>query len=130
MENGTIIARVYTSEATIPVIGASVTVYSVNENNQREIDGVRTTDANGLTDAITINTPNKTESENPNNNQTAPFAICNIKVDHQRFESVLIKNVQIFSGVQTLQNVVMIPLRENSSVQENVQEFDITPQNL
>ena len=130
MENGTIIARVYTSEATIPIIGASVTVYSVNENNQREIVGVRTTDANGLTDAITVNTPNKAESENPNNNQTAPFAICNIKVDHPRFESVLIKNVQIFSGVQTLQNVVMIPLRENSSVQENVQEFDVTPQNL
>lgn len=130
MENGTIIARVYTSEATIPIIGASVTVYSVNENNQREIVGVRTTDANGLTDAITVNTPNKTESENPNSNQTASFAICNIKVDHPRFESVLIKNVQIFSGVQTLQNVVMIPLRENSSVQENVQEFDVTPQNL
>lgn len=130
METGQLTARVYTTEAQIPIQGASVTVNRINPDGTRSLIGVRETDRNGKTEEMTIEAPDREDSRNQNSNDKFPFADCNIKVDKDGYDTVIIRNVQVFAGVRTIQNVEMIPLEENLTAQESIQEFNVTPQNL
>lgn len=132
MEKGKLLAYVYTSSSQIPVSGADVTVFKVNSDGNTDIIAARKTNENGRTSIIEIDAPDYSQSRAPENGENAlpPFAVCDIKVDHIGYESVLIENTQIFAETTTVQNVALIPLEENAGVQDRGQIFNVTPQNL
>ena len=112
----------------IPISGVRVTV-TQNNGNGNEIIAFRTTDENGKTEIIEINTPDIELSLDENNNQK-PFTSVNVKVEKEGFVIFLIEDVQIFADRLSEQNIEMIPLPEKADYDEYNNVFVVTPQNL
>ena len=91
---GTIVTRVYTSRAQLPVPGATVAV------TQRAGGG------------------------------RSPFAVCDIWVEVPGYEMLLVENVQVFPNTETLQELELIPLPEQTSSSTRGEIVDIPPQDL
>lgn len=127
MSYGTLMARVYTSRALLPVQYAGVAVTIARENG-RELAGFRLTDENGLTEKIQIDTPDTGLSTQPGT--ASPYAVCNVKVAHPSYGTVEVDNVQIFPGVLTIQDILLIPLEEYPSLYREREKFNVTGQNL
>ena len=128
MAQGTLIAQVYTSMAQLPIENAYITVTDTNEENPTIIAS-RTTDSSGKTSIIILQTPPRSDSLSPNPEEI-PFVSYNVRVDHPEFESIIIKNVQIFDGLETIQDAMLIPLTESSKGNRNIETVTITPQAL
>jgi len=124
MQSGTITSRVTTSNAVIPIRGAYVWI-SQGDN----LISFQVTDENGKTPPITIETPDKAESLSPGNG-SASFAVCDIHIYHPLYQPVDILNVQVFSGINTVQEISLIPQPEFSSAGDNLSVTNVTRQNL
>ena len=61
---GSVVARVYTSDAKIPVQGATVIFTKIAEDGQRELLAVRLTNYDGYTDPIMVDAPPLADSQN------------------------------------------------------------------
>lgn len=128
MQKGSLLIRTYISNMLIPISGVRVTV-TQNNGNGNEIIAFRTTDENGKTEIIEINTPDIELSLDENNNQK-PFTSVNVKVEKEGFVIFLIEDVQIFADRLSEQNIEMIPLPEKADYDEYNNVFVVTPQNL
>ena len=73
-----------------------------------------------------IETPDAWESQSPG--QEAPFSLCDVWVECPGYQLLLVQNVQIFSGVTSIQDLPLIPLAEATG--RPASRVDITPQNL
>lgn len=127
MATGYIIANVYTSRAQIPIKNAQVSVTSGNSPNQKLL-GFRTTNEAGQITPIPIDTPELELSLSPS--KTKPFSICNIKISHPSYYTLTITDVQVFANTQTLQNVELIPLEENTKPDDRFISRTTPAQNL
>ena len=128
LQKGGLLVRTYISNMLIPVKDVRVTVTQNNERGNKII-AFRTTDENGKTDVIEIDTPDISLSLDENNRQQ-PFTNVNIKVEKDGFAIFVIKDVQIFADRLSEQNVEMIPLPEKSEYDEFNNVYIVTPQNL
>ncbi len=124
---GYLTARIYTSNGNLPVEGAIVTVWQ-NVGGRQNILGKRTTDRNGLTTPISIEAPDKSLSLEAGQNDV--FSVVDARVDKEGYYTVVIKNVQIFSGETTVVDTPLIPLPDNQKFDDKADEFVETPQNL
>lgn len=127
MATGYIVVNVYTSRAQIPLIDAQVSVTSGAGANSKLL-GFRTTNESGQTAPISISTPDLELSLSPS--KIKPFAICDIKISHPSYYTLTITNVQIFANTQTIQNVELIPLEENSLPEDRFISRNTPSQNL
>ncbi len=127
MATGYIVVNVYTSRAQIPLIDAQVSVTSGAGANSKLL-GFRTTNESGQTAPISISTPDLELSLSPS--KIVPFAICDIKISHPSYYTLTITNVQIFANTQTIQNVELIPLEENSLPEDRFISRNTPSQNL
>ena len=59
-----------------------------------------------------------------------PYATCDIQVEHPDFQMLRVENVQIFSGVETLQDAELIPLPEHPDPADMTSTVAVTPQPL
>ena len=125
---GTILTRVYTSRAQIPVAGATVAFTQRGTEGRHVLLAVRTTDGSGRTAPVQVATPNASASENPGTAE--PFAVCDIWAESPGYELLVVENVQIFPGTQTLQELELIPLPEQTSALLPENPVNIPPQNL
>lgn len=123
METGYITARVYTSDAELPVEGAIFSVLSHADN--KKLLAVRITDENGKTSQIPFEAPSAQLSENPGNPE--PYLTVDIRVDHPDFNTEFVEGVQIFSGQVSVQNVALIPTAEHISYDKKANTFTIEP---
>ena len=80
----------------------------------------------GNTLPTVIETPDAWESQSPG--QEAPFSLCDVWVECPGYQLLLVQNVQIFSGVTSIQDLPLIPLAEATG--RPASRVDITPQNL
>ena len=126
--SGTLIARVYTSRAQIPISNATVAVTQKGTDGKHILIAVRISDESGNTEPVTIPTPNPSQSVSPGG--TAPFALCDLWVESPGFEHLRAENVQIFPGVSTVQALELIPLPEYTPFQSRSEVIQITPQDL
>ncbi len=126
-QQGSIAINVYTSRSQIPLKNAMISVTSGNENNPTLL-GFRTTDESGKVEPIYIDTPDLELSLSPSNSK--PFTVCNIKVSHPSYYTLTITDVQVFANTQTLQNVELIPLEENSKPEDRFININTPAQNL
>jgi len=132
MDNTTGILRVqvYTSRAELPVQDASVVVIRRLPSGRYDLLSIQSTDSSGMIQPIEIRTPPLLESTEPNNIPETPFTQCDIWAEHPSFAMLLVEGVQIFPGVETIQNMELSPLSLDgtSLTQSGVRE--IPPQNL
>ena len=115
---GTIVTRVYTSRAQLPVAGGG----------RHTLLALRVTDENGRTAPIRVATPEPSASESPGTE--SPFAVCDIWVEVPGYEMLLVENVQVFPNTETLQELELIPLPEQTSSSTRGEIVDIPPQDL
>ena len=109
---GTILTRVFTSQAQIPVAGATVAFTQRGTEGHHTLLALRVTDANGRIAPVQVDTPDASASESPGT--VTPFAVCDIWAESPGYELLVVENVQIFAGTQTLQELELIPLPEQS----------------
>lgn len=128
---GTLVVRVYTSQAQIPVEGATVVVTTPGTNGKRKLLSVQATDRSGEVPAISIPTPEAGESTSPHlPGGEAPFAVCNVWAEHPGYAMLEAEGVQIFPGVETVQDMELIPLPWGQSSLQHLDVREIPPQSL
>lgn len=96
-----------TSRAEIPVAGATVTVSTVRPGRGRELLSVQRTDESGMTDMISIPTPDLDNSLTPD--QPQGWTDVQVAASQPNYDGVVIRDVQIFPGITTLQELNMVP---------------------
>lgn len=128
MAEGTIVVRAYTSRASIPVVDATIIFSQIDRDGRQALLAVRQTDQSGRTAPVTVSTPDRSDSQVPEPGQ--PYALIRIDAHHPGYERILVENVQVFDGVQTLQELAMIPLEEYPASRNQTETFDLPTQNL
>ncbi len=128
MDNqGTFKAQIYTSRARLPIKDAVVTVLTARVTPQT-ILAHRMTNSSGNTEILYIDTPAIGLSQSPGN--ALPFTSVDVKITHPEFYSMLIRDVQIFSDTETIQQAELIPIEETKNKTDMMETVNITPQNL
>ena len=123
---GYIQVHAYTSRAQIPLADTAVTVTDISGS----AIAMRLTNRSGLLDEpIEIAVPDLSASQSPNTG-IIPFAVVNLYAKHKDYEEIDIRNLQIFPGVVTVQNLDMIPLSELPGQWNQAEIFPTPPQNL
>ena len=128
MAEGTVVVRAFTSRAMIPIEGATVSFTQYTPTGNTRLLAVRYTDESGKTAPLTIATPELEESQEPQEAQ--PFTQVNIGITHPAYESILVERVQIFPGIQTVQNFELVPLEKFPESWSEIEVFDQPAQNL
>lgn len=124
---GLLTVRVYTSDAQLPISGASVSITQDTPNGMRLLAS-RLTDESGKIAVIQIETPPLSGSLSPGTND--PFTMVNILIDFPGYERILIEHAQIFPGILTQQYVELIPLSLQPEAWNMTEVVDITEQEL
>ena len=106
---GSVIARVYTSDAYLPLQAVPVSFTQILPDGSRQLLAVRMTDNSGLTSPLFINTPDRSESLTPGNT-LRPYATIDISTSAPGYSSVTAEGVQIFPGVETIQGLQLRPV--------------------
>jgi len=128
-QQGSFIAHVFTSNGSIPVAGATVIVTRrIPGQSKPELLGLQITDGSGRTSPILIPTPDAAVSQAPDGG--VGWSSVDVSAHHPRYEQIYVHGVQIFPGVQTVQNFQLIPLALHPEVWNRSESFDIPPQDL
>ena len=127
MPQGSVITRVYTSDAYLPLQNVAVVYTRSAENNKEELLSIQYTDSSGLTKPFYVETPTAEQSLSPNLAKQ-PYAQINIRATYPGFNSAFAKNVQIFPDVQTIQAFQLRPVTPDETGR-SITIFEL-PQNL
>ncbi len=124
---GTVVVRLFTSAAQIPLQGATVTITKRLPGGGTKLLAVRITNFDGFTDPVSIDTPPMAESQSYQAG-LVPYAVVDIRVERTGFDRVIIENAQVFPGTQTRQEVALIPTPENPGAFDRTETFLVPPQ--
>jgi len=105
---GSVIARVYTSDAYIPLEGVPVTFTLARPDGTKQLIAVRMTNSSGLTTPLFIETPDISASLTPGST-LRPYAQVDISVDAPGYGTIAANGVQVFPGVETIQGLQLRP---------------------
>lgn len=125
---GTLLVRVFTTRAQIPVDRATVAVTQKGPGGKHILLSVRATDESGRIPPIHISTPVPGESLLPGG--SGGYTLCDIWAEHPQYQLLLVEGVQIFPGVETIQDMALIPLAEHAIPRNEAELVSITPQPL
>lgn len=126
--HGTLAVRVFTARAQIPLEGATVAVTRKQPGHKPVLLSIQTADENGAIVPVPLPAPAAAESERPGNN--APFAVCDVWAEHPNYELLVVEDVQVFAGVETLQEMALIPLPEHLAPRDASSQVLVTSQPL
>ena len=128
---GTLRVRVFTSNAQIPVEGATVVITGMGENEKHNLISVQITDRSGLIRPVAIQTPISGESTSPEGmNGGLPFTLVGVWVEHPGFAMLQMDGVQVFPKIETVQDVELVPLGEGESSLRQWEVREFPSQNL
>lgn len=115
---GALKVQVFMANRAYPVSSAHV-VITGKENKKVYFDGY--TNTNGVVGSILLPAPKKTFSQSPQ--ETPPYSQYDISVSHPKFQSRKYLGVPVFSGVESIQNIQLLPLgtdeEDNTDVTES-----------
>lgn len=127
-DHGTLIVRVFTTRAQIPVDRATIAVTQRGPDGKHTLLSVRVTDESGRIEPIHISTPALDLSLEPGSG--TGFTLCDIWAEHPQYQLLLVEGVQLFPGVETVQNMALLPLAEHAIPRNEADLVEITPQPL
>ena len=125
---GSLLVRIITSNAMIPVEDATITVTQTSPQGLAELLAIRLSDESGQTKSLTVPTPDITISQAPSEEQ--PFSLVNVIAEHPLYERIAVNDVQIFPDTVSIQLLQFVPLNEYPDVWDQTEVFNVTPQNL
>ena len=128
-DQGTLIARVYTSDALIPLANVPVTFETIQEDGTRRLLAIRLTNSSGLTEPLTVETPDASESLSPGLAER-PYTAVDITAETPGYKKIDAQAVQVFPGVTTIQNLRMIPRESLAEDQGSTIYIQGSTQNL
>lgn len=102
MSVGEVLVNVYGKSVGDPIEDANVSI--LNSKNQNVIDNF-ITNSSGRTDIANLDSPPEDYSLEPNSPK--PYGEYDIVVEKENFETITVKNVQIFSNTLSLQNIYL-----------------------
>lgn len=123
-EIGYLTVRVSTAGGAIPLEGAAVNIRGGDIEDSAVIYAL-TTNSDGLTPTVSLETPPRSASETPQNT-VPPYAVYNVDVFAQGYSPAFFHNVPIFSGINSIQPAVLLPNIEQKQY-ENPQHVVETP---
>lgn len=124
---GYLTVRISTSEAELPIEDATVTVTQDTPGGVKLL-AVRISDRSGVVPDIAIVTPALDESLSPGG--PIPYTVVDVTVDRPGYDRALIENVQLFPGIQSQQNISLVPQSRTPEVFNMTDVVDITAQDL
>ena len=125
---GQLRVRVYTSRAQLPVMGATVVVTSRGESGRTKLVSIQTTDSSGTTPPVQLDAPDLSLSEEPGG--AAPFSDYALVVEHPEYYLATFEKLQVFPGIETVQNVPLVPLPQPAGGDITAAPVVVTPQPL
>ena len=126
---GRLSVRVYTTQAELPLEGASVAVLQKGRFGRYDLLSIQAADRSGLIQPVEIPTPAAAAGLTSNTGDV-PYALCTVWAEYPGYYMLEVENVQIFPGVETVQNMELTPLvRGQSSLQQRTVR-DIPAQDL
>lgn len=131
-DSGTLVVRVFTSQAQLPIEGATVLVTRRGQDDKLELLSIQVTDSSGLIKPVEISTPPAGDSTAPlpDDSTEKPCSICSVWAEHPGYAMLRVDGVQIFPGVQSLQRMRLQPLSQGESSLQQREVRDITSQLL
>ena len=126
MASGTLVTRVFTGRAELPIAGASVSVVKKDGDRLPDLLTVRVSGRGGDTAAYSIETPEPEQSQSPGNPE--PYALVDLWVDRQGFQLLVVEDVPIFPGVTSVQDLPLAPMPEDGG--RGGESVEIPPQDL
>ena len=128
-QTGSLVVRTYTSQAQLPVSGATVIISSREADGRRKVFSIQTTDESGGTKPFRLDAPDEALGLSPG--QAAPFSDYSLVVEHPEYFLATFEQLQVFPGIETVQNVPLVPLPQpagNSG--DSAEPVVVTPQPL
>ena len=125
---GYITVQTVTSRAEIPVEGAVVTIGTLLPDGTRRLLSLQRTDESGWIETVAVTTPDVENSLTPE--QQKGWTDVTVTVSRRDYETVRINTVQVFPGVTTTQEVVLVPEAEFPTGDFGEEEYDVPPQGL
>ena len=108
VSQGSVLARVFTSDAYLPLSNVPVTFVQIDPDGSRRLLAAVQTNSSGLTIPVSVETPAAAASLSPGST-IQPYAVVDIRADVPGYGSVLAEGVQVFPGVETVQNLQLRP---------------------
>ena len=105
--SGSLRIRTYTAGGAIPVKGATVRITGAEEAN-RSVSYSLVTDRNGQTKVVTLPAPSVDYSLSPNPAEL-PYSVYDLVITAPGYLTKRINGLTVFSGVNSVQLINMIP---------------------
>ncbi len=105
---GNISVRTYTASEALPIAGSLVKIYGTDDYN-KDVQYSLLTDNDGITKSISLPAPSAAYSSAPGAGET-PYSVYNVEITKNGYYPKRIDNVPIFSGINALLPIEMIPL--------------------
>ena len=115
-ESGTLSVRAYSAGEAEPISGAVVRIKGAEEDNRFVIYSLLT-DYDGITKTVTLPAPAKSNSLSPGAKEI-PYSVYDIEITKDGFYTKRFFNVAVFSGINAVLPVNMIP-NGNNAVHDN-----------
>ncbi len=128
MPIGFIKVQALTSRAEVPVDGATVTITEGDPGSGMDLLSLQRTDESGLTDAVSIDTPALQNSLSPD--QAKGWTDVTVTGSHPDYGGIVVNRVQVFPGITTVQEIILIPRGAFPTDQGEIETFDVPPQGL
>lgn len=105
---GSIVTRIYTSQARLPIQGATVAFTQSAPDGRQTLLAARVSDANGQTSPVRLATPDPAEGVSPGGE--TPYTLCTIWTEAPGYEYSVLPGVQVFPDTVTVQDILLTPL--------------------
>ena len=115
----------YTSFAQLPLENVAITVTA----SDGTAIAMRLTDRSGRIAPISVPVPDKADSQSPDPAER-PFTNVDLYAHLRGYEKIEAKDLQLFAGTTTLQDLEMVPLAELPQSWSQTVTFNTPPQNL
>ena len=127
-ESGAVRVQAVASRAQLPVAGATVTVSLTDATGRWALLSLQRTDESGFTREIRVDTPPLVNSLSPDLAQG--WTPVRIAVSHPNYDGVIVNTVQIFPGITTVLQAVLIPRGGIPGDLGETEEITVPPQDL
>lgn len=119
---GSIQFKVYTAREAMPIAEAKCVISKKIGGTARKLQTL-ITDSSGQTPPETLPAPSRELSQSFENT-VQPFSLYDASIKKDGFADVILRDIPVFDGVQSIQNVSMIPTPSEEEITEQITEVD------